>query len=118
MKKNKLLKLLKSINKKGISGTVAVLLVATIVAFNVNVNSKEKGLSDISLANIEALADESGSGSTITGDCEKKSIVYLPECHAICSNILCGKTWYPNPRVPHADSKNLRGHCSCGHPPL
>ena len=45
-------------NKKKIFGSIVVLAIAVIAAFNVNVNTKEEGLSDISLANVEALAKE------------------------------------------------------------
>ena len=49
-------------NKNKIFGLVAVLVIAAMVAVNVNINSQEKGLSDIYLANVEALANE-GTGS-------------------------------------------------------
>ena len=45
-------------NKKKFFGIVTVLAIAVITAFNVNINSQEKGLSDVYLANIEALAYE------------------------------------------------------------
>ena len=45
-------------NKKVI-GSIAVLAIAAMTAFNVNVNTQENGLSDISLDNVEALASES-----------------------------------------------------------
>jgi hypothetical protein len=44
--------------KKKIFGFIAVLAIAALAAFNVNVNSQENGLSDISMENIEALASE------------------------------------------------------------
>ena len=44
--------------KKKIFGSLAVLIIAAITAFNVNINSQEEGLSDVSLANVEALASE------------------------------------------------------------
>ena len=44
-------------NKKLI-GSIAVIAIAALTAFNVNVNSKESGLSEVSLANVEALASE------------------------------------------------------------
>ena len=50
-------------NKKKIFGSITVLAIAAMVAFNVNINSQEKVLSEVSLANIEALADESGGTS-------------------------------------------------------
>ena len=46
-------------NKKKLFGSIAVLAIASMAAFNVNVNTQEKGLSDISLSNVSALASES-----------------------------------------------------------
>ena len=42
---------------------LAVLMIAVVAAWNVNLSSKGGGLSDISLANVEALAKDEG------GDC-------------------------------------------------
>ena len=58
--------------KKKILGGIAVLAIATIAAFNVSLSS-QASLSDISLANVEALAgNESGTGC-------KLSLLYLCE---------------------------------------
>ncbi|MDR2916482.1 MAG: hypothetical protein LBV74_16920 [Tannerella sp.] len=46
-------------SKKKIFGSIAVLAIAAMAAFNVNVNSQDNGLSYISLDNAEALASES-----------------------------------------------------------
>ena len=55
-------------NKKKLLGTIAALAIAATVAFNVNLNSQEKGLSDVYLANVKALADcESGVVETEGG---------------------------------------------------
>jgi len=43
-------------NKNKIFGSIAVLAIAAMIAFNVSIYSQEKGLSDITLANVEALA--------------------------------------------------------------
>ena len=43
---------------KKITGSIAILAIAALTAFNVNMNSQENGLSDISLENAEALANE------------------------------------------------------------
>lgn len=50
--------------KKFIFGGIAVLAVTAVAAWNVSVNfgSQKSELSDISLANVEALADECGTG--------------------------------------------------------
>ena len=42
--------------KKKILGGIAIIAIAAFAAFNMNVSSKGAGLSDISLANVEALA--------------------------------------------------------------
>lgn len=47
--------------KKKVLGSIAVLAIAALTAFNVNINSQDNGLSDISLDNVEALASESSS---------------------------------------------------------
>jgi hypothetical protein len=44
-------------NKKFLYG-IAVLAIAAVAAFNVNLGSKSDNLSGVSLANVEALADE------------------------------------------------------------
>jgi hypothetical protein len=46
-------------SKKTVLGFIAVSAIAALSAINVSINSKETGLSDISLANVEALAVES-----------------------------------------------------------
>jgi hypothetical protein len=51
--------------KKKILGGIAILAIAAVAAFNVGFNSQSDGLSDVYLANVEALAQESGS----TKDC-------------------------------------------------
>jgi hypothetical protein len=56
--------------KKIICGSIAVLAIAATIVFNVNLNAQGEKLSDVSWANVEALADgESGSG-----DCKWKSL--------------------------------------------
>jgi hypothetical protein len=45
--------------KKKIFGGIAVLAIAAVAVVNVNLNSQNNDLSDISLANVEALAVES-----------------------------------------------------------
>lgn len=42
--------------KKKIFGSIAVLAIAAMAAFNVNINTQEECLSDILLENVEALA--------------------------------------------------------------
>jgi len=48
--------------KKKIFGGIAVLVIVVAAAWNVSLSSKMKGMSDLSLANVEALAaDENGT---------------------------------------------------------
>jgi hypothetical protein len=44
--------------KKKILGGIALLAIAAVAAWNVSLNSQSNDLSDISLANVEALAEE------------------------------------------------------------
>jgi hypothetical protein len=48
--------------KKCIFGRIAVLAIVSTAMFNVNLNSLNKNLSAVSLANVEALADENSNG--------------------------------------------------------
>jgi hypothetical protein len=47
--------------------SIVVLAIATMVAFNVNINTQENGLSNVSLENVEALATESSPGAWCCG---------------------------------------------------
>jgi hypothetical protein len=44
--------------KKKIFGGITVLAIAAVAAFNVNFSAQSNGLSDVSLTNVEALANE------------------------------------------------------------
>lgn len=48
--------------KKKFFGSLAIIAIAAMTAFNVNIKANEDGLSDILLDNIEALAQESIHG--------------------------------------------------------
>ncbi len=52
-------------NKKSISGLLAVLMIAAVAAFNVSLNSQKETLSDLAMENVEALASESGGSCCI-----------------------------------------------------
>jgi hypothetical protein len=56
---------------------IAVLAIAAVAAWNVNLNSQGNDLSDISLANVEALAGEGGTTVTsclgLWGSCSTAS---------------------------------------------
>ena len=45
---------------KKILGLIAVLLIAVVAAWNVSFGSQTKGMTDVMLANVEALADYEG----------------------------------------------------------
>ncbi len=63
-------------DKKKFLGLLAVLMIAAVAAWNVNLNSQKDVLSDLSMENVEALADESGGGK--------------PDCSTSCSGEWCG----------------------------
>ena len=53
--------------KKKILGSFAIVAIAASIAFSVNVSSTGNGLSDISLENVEALANMSEGKGTLYG---------------------------------------------------
>ncbi len=60
--------------KKKIFGGIAVLAIAAFAAFNMNVNTQENQASSLTLANIEALAqNESGGTIYYVNPCPKHS---------------------------------------------
>lgn len=52
--------------KKKIIGGIAVLAIAAVAAFNVNMNTQETNLSLLSLANVEALAGENDGSKKVS----------------------------------------------------
>ena len=78
---------------------IAVCVVAAMAAWNVNFSSQTKGMSDVSLANIEALAQSEGGG-----DCRWRTEIVdgcggwaLCDCNGIGYNCTCGDAkWYPD----------------------
>jgi hypothetical protein len=72
--------------KKKILGGIVVVAIAAVAAWNVSLNSQSNDLSDISLANVEALADYEVPEVVIT--C---SATYQ-ECYSVASNF-SGKCW-------------------------
>ena len=63
--------------KKNLLFGFAVLIIAAVVTFTMNVNSNDYGLSDISLVNVEALAiPENGSGCQGCLEWDKKETDY------------------------------------------
>ena len=54
---------------KTIFGAIAVLVVATVATFNIGLSPKTNSMSDVMLANVEALARESGNDIYCSTDC-------------------------------------------------
>jgi hypothetical protein len=52
-----------------IFSSIAVLAVAAVAVWNLNVGSKNGSMSDVMLANVEALADEIGPATGTSYDC-------------------------------------------------
>ena len=83
---------------KKIGGFIAVLAIATVAAWNVNVNSPTKGMSDLRLANVEALAE-----AEIYGDAwyciycnfeqEHDCYVYEDEGYFVFLRAICPYMW-------------------------
>ena len=55
--------------KKKILGSLAVLVIAAVAVFNIELGSKANSLSNVVLANVEALADEAGIASGAKAKC-------------------------------------------------
>jgi len=55
--------------KKKIFGGIAVLVIAVVAAWNVNVSSRTNGMSNVMLANVEALGGECIAGGTGSSGC-------------------------------------------------
>jgi hypothetical protein len=66
--------------KKKIFGGIAIIVIIAFATFHINLNTQNENFSLLSLANIEALAEESGSESgggyscTVTYNCTNGSI--------------------------------------------
>ncbi|MFR0677014.1 NVEALA domain-containing protein [Dysgonomonas mossii] len=63
--------------KKKIIGSITVMAIAAVAAFNINLSNPDKGLSNISLANVEALASSEG-GSLCSQYCTSSNSYH---CH-------------------------------------
>ena len=93
---------------KKLFGTIAIVAIVAAESWNYNQSLNEVELSDLALANVEALAYSEGG---ITGDCNSSTVI-TTECKAVC---ICGTIWYPSPRVPKAVAANVSGSCPrCG----
>lgn len=90
------------------------LAVAAVCGYNVYLSQTEENLSELALANVEALAQNdvtTEKESTIKGDC-LYSVVYTCECKVICFK--CKAIWYPSPRRLKSAAHDVTGSCSCG----
>ena len=87
---------------KKITGAIAFVAIAVAAGWNYQQNQQEMVLSDLALANIEALA----SGEA-TAECGNMTPVI---CKATCSR--CGKV-YETKEAP-GPASNVKGNCSCG----
>ena len=62
--------------KKKIIGCFLVLVIATVAAFNLNLNNNENNMSSLTLANVEALADNENNGNGWTEE-KTESTTYM-----------------------------------------
>jgi hypothetical protein len=69
--------------KKSILGLIALLVIASIAAFNISLNSKNNNLSGISLLNAEMLAYGEDNGEDIYCDGIKVRCIYTSQCEDI-----------------------------------
>ena len=89
----------------------AVVAIVVVAGINVYNAQKIEVLSDIAMANVEALAQTENPNSTIIGECWR-SYVVIEECYVECSK--CGKKWYPEESEFNSVARNVSGQCSCG----
>ena len=88
--------------KKKIFAGIAVLTIALTMALNLNFSAKNNRLSDISLANIEALARGEGENGDCCSTCQSCNGNTMGACHSqwqqieyeICLNCLAGTAPY------------------------
>jgi uncharacterized Rmd1/YagE family protein len=79
--------------KKKILGGIAVFVIAVVAAWNVNLNSQKSDLSDISLANVEALASETGNNSNVCYNTITTSDTHQIRYCGTCTFIPGDNTW-------------------------
>lgn len=89
-----------------------VIAIAVIGGLNVFNAQKPIVLSDIAMANVEALAQTETSNNTIKGDCYEYFST-TKECHIVCPK--CGTVWVPKERQPYSIAWDVSGKCGkCG----
>lgn len=90
--------------RKLFKAALLIVMIAVTVGWNFNQSKKGKPMSELALANIEALAN-----NEVTANCGNMTPVL---CKAICS--WCGAT-YTTSQAPGSAS-NVQGSCTiCGH---
>ncbi|MDH6313626.1 hypothetical protein M2137_002416 [Parabacteroides sp. PFB2-10] len=98
--------------KKKIIGLVMVAAIAA-AGWNVYQSGSQVSLSELGLANVEALAqDETELEDGIKGEC-RSSLVIVVDCQVRCP--ICGTIWKTDPIIPKANAVSVSGKCSkCG----
>ena len=72
--------------KKKILGGIAVLAIAVVIAWNMNLSSRTNGMSDVMLSNVEALAADEGSNG------KAGSIILTDAGREVVDNMSCRKS--------------------------
>jgi hypothetical protein len=96
--------------RKKILGAIALLAIVLVITININLNNQGNGLSDMALANVEALAGEALpyesigcqtapcklelGGGWFTGSVKKDCIVLDNGQYSSCSSVPCGEVFY------------------------
>lgn len=98
----------------------AVIAMVSAIGVNYVSTSSTRDMSEIELANVEALAgDENAggseiSGSTITAMCDPISVVVIDYCAVYCPR--CYTEWRPSGSpTGKTDVSSIKGCCTCGY---
>lgn len=106
------MEVLKNIKTRVLLSVLSIAL-AAIAGWNIVESQNKIELSDLALANVEALAQGEGS-SSITANCDPISVVVTSKCVVICPR--CYKEWRPSGSpTGKTDISSIRGCCSCGY---
>ena len=96
--------------KKFLTATFVVAIM-TVAGFNVYMNQAKSDLSEMALANIEALADpefDENKKGEVQLKCNVSTVV---KCETTCPK--CYAKWFP-PYNKYGVCTDVRGTCSCG----
>ena len=98
---------------KNFKKTTLALVVTLATGYGVYTSQQKPELSELALANIEALANGENS-SSITAHCDPVSIVVTSKCFVICPS--CYTEWRPfGSPTGKTDVSSISGCCSCGY---